>query len=312
MLTPPFRELARFAGNLATCVEAGVGLEQSLKVSGRVLSGTRFGGIVDTALERMREGAELAEALDVGGARWPPFFIPLLQAGEQTGRLDESLRYLEHHCQLLDGPARALHNAWFVPLCLLLAGTVVECALCLVFRSFREAAGHFWASLQQYGVLAAVAFVCFAAPCKPFVDPLKLALPFLGTLERELALNRFFCALSMLYAAGGQRVESMIRTASQSVSNVALRQDMSRVVDAIERGASITDAFARASHLTRDEKNMIATGDLSGTLEKSFLFISESAGESLQHRLQLLQQFSVRLTMFAVIGSIAWTILRLL
>src|SRR5262245_5486974 len=137
MLCLPYRELSRFAGNLATCYEAGLDLEQSLRTSGRSLARTKWAASLDTAVEEVRQGTELWKSLAAADGRWPGFFIQILRAGEESGRLDESFRYLERHCLLLDGPARAAQNAWLLPLGILLAGTALELAASLVFGSLR-------------------------------------------------------------------------------------------------------------------------------------------------------------------------------
>ena len=53
----------------------------------------------------MRRGETLTEALSGAEELLPPFYLPVIQAGEQSGRLAEALEFLESHCSLLAGPA---------------------------------------------------------------------------------------------------------------------------------------------------------------------------------------------------------------
>jgi len=312
LLFPPYQELSRFSGNLATCHETGLALVRSLETSGQALTRTSYREAVEAAIDRVRAGEELSTALDNHDARWPPFFIPLLEAGERTARLDEALRYLERHCRLLAGPARAVRNAWLYPLCILLFGTAVRLVLHVLFDSWGGAFDALISSLKGYALLGLCVVPFVAPPFKPLVDPVKLALPGIGAVERELGLNRFFSALAMLYSAGGQRVEAMIRFASQAIPNLAVRDDLLKTVREIERGETIAEAFRVPMHLIGEEKGMIAAGDISGTLEQSFDRIADATGESLEFRLALCQTFSIRLTMFTVVLSIAFTMLGLL
>lgn len=312
MFAPPYRELSRFAGQLATCHRSGLDLVRSLEINARVFSKPKFRRAAEDAIVRVRDGAPLSVALASAPVRWPPFFIPILEAGELTGREDESLRYLERHCQLLEGPTRAAENAWLYPVCILLAGTAVQLAIHIIFGTPRGAAGFLAASVKQYAMLALVALPFFARPCRPLVDPLKLLLPVVRDVQRDLAVNRFFCALSMLYAAAGQRVESMIECAARTVTNVAIREDFLRSAAEIRRGRGVAEAFHASTHLTSEERGTIAAGDLSGTLEHSFDRISQAAGENLQVRLQVLQTFSLRLTMYVVVLAIAFTLFGLI
>ena len=87
MIEVPYEKLGRFAGNLATCLEAGVGVEQALKSSKRSLAPTRFGGAIEVAEIRVRQGATLHEALATEAAPWPLFFFAD-SGGGRTGRPD--------------------------------------------------------------------------------------------------------------------------------------------------------------------------------------------------------------------------------
>lgn len=116
VLSPPYDKLAHFAGNLATCLETGVGVEQSLKTASLSLSGTRLAPALEVSLTRVKRGTSLAEAFAAIEWGLPTFFVPMVQAGEQTGRTDEALRHLERHCRLLIAPSNALRNVWLVPL----------------------------------------------------------------------------------------------------------------------------------------------------------------------------------------------------
>ena len=86
---------------------------------------------------------------------------------------------------------------------------------------------------------------CSATPFRPLIDFLKLHLPFIGTLERDLNANRFFHALAMLHAAAGHRVEQMVRVAARTVNNQLLQTDLEEVATEIERGSTITEPLMK-------------------------------------------------------------------
>ena len=164
-------------------------------------------------------------------------------------------------------------------------------------------------SLLQLAVI--VAIIMFS-PARYFVDQLRLSLPWVGGLEREIAVHRFFRVLALLYGVSGHRVEWMIRTAAQTVSNHAARIDLSKAATAIEAQATIPEAFRRVTLLTAGEQASIEVGEVSGTLEKAFDRISDDTGGSMVSKLAYLQPILVRIVMVLVMASIALTMLRLL
>ncbi len=305
---PPYEKLARFAGDLATCLSAGLGVPKSLKMATRVLANTRLAPAMEVALERVTEGTELAEALGDAQRLLPAFFVPVVRAGEQAGRLAESLRYLEHHCKAIAGPARAVRNTWLIPLGLVIAGSAVKLLAHLVFGNWDELFRFLRGSLVNYALLGAVAWILFASPFRLLFDHVKLVLPWVGAAERDLAVNRFFQVFAMLYAAAGHRVEEMIRFAAKAVTNIALRRDLLAAATEIERGSTIADAFEVPVQLSREQKDSIAVGELAGKLDEASERISNQAGDSLIVRLTLVNRFLFRLTMFVVICSVVQTL----
>jgi len=267
---------------------------------------------MEIALERVNEGAGLTEALADADKLFPPFFLPVIWAGEQTGRLDDSLRYLEHHCKSLAGPAQVLRNAWLVPLCLIVAGSLIKLLAHLWFGTLVGTLLFVKDSLINYAFLAGAATLVIAPPFKPLFDRLKLQLPLLGTVERELAANRFFQVLAMLYCAAGHRLEKMIQLSAQTVSNIAMRRDLLMAAAEIKRKSTITEAFEAPTQLSREQKDTIAAGELAGKLDEVFERISTDAGESLSFRLKVFSRVFVRLTAALVALSILQTVHYLL
>jgi type IV pilus assembly protein PilC len=302
MFEVPFEKLGRFAGNLATCLEAGVAVEQALKSSKRSLSQTRFGGAIEVAEIRVRQGASLHDALATEAAPWPRFFLPILGAGEQAGRTDEALRFLERHCKLLAKPANAIRNAWLAPLVIMLFGTTIKLGICVAMLPLTRFFATAIEELRGYATLALIAIVLVARPFRPLIDPIKLAIPWIGAAERELAMNRFFQVLAMMYATGGRRVDSMIRFSAICISNVAVRQDLLQAAAQIEQGESLPQAFEEVRYVTPSEKEVIATGDLSGTLERAFERINFETGEKLTYRMEMITLVATRITMVLVMG----------
>lgn len=307
----PYRLLAQFAHDLRTCCRSGVdivrGLELCLKAFRKTAIGARWTG----AVEEVRGGSSLANALRGAADLLPPFYLPVIKAGEQSGRLEEALEFLENHCKLLAGPASALRNLWLYPLAIMVGGSLIQVLLYLLMASPMQALSQVFSELFGYLQLVAIVAVVMLTPVRYFVDQLRLSLPWIGALEREIALHRFFRVLALLYSVGGHRVEVMIRTAAETVTNSAARLELLKAARAIEAGDSIPEAFRHVSVLTDGEQATIEVGDLSGTLEKAFDRISDDTGASMIAKLDFIQPILVRIVMSVVILSIASTVLSL-
>jgi type IV pilus assembly protein PilC len=309
----PLEELSRFAGNLATCLAAGIRVPDGLRTCTRSSATALLPQIVEAAAERAASGMELSDALEPDQRHFPPFFIPMIRCGERVGRLDEALRYLEEHCRLLDPPTRMMRNTWLYPLVIVLFGSVINILAHLLFAPLSRTLSYVIHTLFNYGILAAVVGFFLAVPeAKRILDHVKLVLPVIGPVERELALNRFFHSFNMLYSTGGMRVEAMIRLAAQAIGNTVVRDDVLRAAEVIEAKGTITDAFAAPTTVTADQKATIGAGEQAGKLEDALAAISRATAESVQFRLKAFQEVFFRIVALVVILSIAGTLLSLI
>ena len=264
------------------------------------------------ALMKMVDGQELSTTLRVAVDHLPPFFLPVIECGEKSGRLDEALRYLHHHCRLLDEPTRILRRTWLVPLMIFIACSMFTVAAYFYLLSFEAGLAYFFRTIRNYLVLAMVALVVAVLPgVKRYWDRLRLALPVIGEADREIAVNRFFHALHLLYAAGDMRVEQMIRLAADTVDNQVLRTDFLQAARMIEQRAAIGDAFRRIDCLHDTEKATIDAGDLGGSLEAAFEAVCRQAAQSAQHRLRMFQALFFRVVLAAATGAAMITVVTL-
>lgn len=295
---------------MATCLNSDLSVTKSLELSLRTLKAGANDGAVET-LQAIESGESLTTALFEIRPAFPRFYLAILQAGEQTGQLVESLRFLEHHTAMLAGPARAVRNVWLYPLVIIVCGSLVKLLAFLFLAPFAAAVSFFSHQLRDYFVAGVAIGVWWLPQLRPYIDRIKLHVPWIGTVQRELARQRFFQVLALAYAVSGQRVEQMIRLAISTVGNRALRDKLEQVAIGIEEGQTIPEACQRCPLFTRSDMELLHVGDLAGTLEDSCQRISQMVGEQLEQRLQTMQRFLMRLAGFLVILSISSTIISL-
>ena len=202
-----------------------------------------------------------------------------------------------------------MRNTWLAPLAIMLMGSAVSTVAYAVFASVSAALVYFFRSCLSYAiVLAGLWAVLRLDAFRAVVDRLTLFVPMIGAAFQDLAMNRFFHALNLLYSTGGQRVEKMIRLAAVSAGNLALRDDFLRAAKVVEAGGTVAEAFAAPACIPADYKAILQAGDEAGKLESALATISRVTGESVQHRLAVFQEVFFRLVAVSVIFSITMTI----
>ena len=86
-------ELQRFAGTLAVLLSSGVVVDRALEILSEVSSALRVRQELGRVCEEVRKGWQLSRSLARLGL-FPPLFLGLLRAGEETGTLDEALAHI--------------------------------------------------------------------------------------------------------------------------------------------------------------------------------------------------------------------------
>lgn len=80
-----------FASNLSAMVAAGLSLSRALAVMERQSGSRRFRQVISELAAKIRAGAGLSQALAAFPDVFPPVFVAMVAAGEESGKLPQSL-----------------------------------------------------------------------------------------------------------------------------------------------------------------------------------------------------------------------------
>jgi len=105
-------------------------------------------------------------------------------------------------------------------------------------------------------------------------DELILRVPPFGDLHRQAALAAFIRMLRRLYHAGIGPVPAW-EGATQTASNVVIRERLAASYEMMQRGTTLPDAFAATGLFHGNIENMLMTGHLSGQVVESLDQIAE-------------------------------------
>lgn len=81
---------ARFSRTFASLLGAGVSVLEALKVSGRAIGNVLYEEEIDRAIEEVKNGKQLSEAL-AESPLFPPIISQMMAVGEETGQTDVTL-----------------------------------------------------------------------------------------------------------------------------------------------------------------------------------------------------------------------------
>ncbi len=202
------RDLAIFYRQLATAVRAGIPIHRALLSVAENTGKPRLRRVVQAVVNDLLQGKSLSRAM----SRHPHVFdelqLALIQAGEEGGLLENMLERLADYLERDYKLRLKIRAGTFYPKVLLVAGIFIPKVPILVVGGglipyLRETVG--WAGpilLAVLAVVAAVRILLQIEPLREAYDSLKLMIPGIGGLVRQLAMARFSRAMAALYAAG--------------------------------------------------------------------------------------------------------------
>jgi len=302
--------LRQFAGSMATCLGSGLPATKSLTLSAAGTPSRKLQTVVQAALPGCEQGLPLSEALTPGADKLPYHFLPVLRAGEATGRQVETWQLLERHCTRLGPTLRVVRNTWLHPLVCIVFGWLIRAGIYIYFGRYHTALQFLATTCGSTALLAMTGWLAFKlAPVKRLIDTILLQLPLIREIELRLAEVWFFTTFRLGYMAGNPGVLPLFDLALATVRNDAIRQDLAQARPILEEHGGFDLAFEQPALLNVELKGQIHTGTVSGKLDKTLDHIVEQSTWQLDLKLRLFNQIFHRIVVFAVAMSIVETLL---
>lgn len=307
-LSPPLGHQIYFFKQVATMLSAGVPLADALrKIASRNRGGRLRKAILD-AEQHVSSGGRFSEAL----GRYPWLFgrlqLSLIEAGENSGLLDESIsqaaEYLEKELAL----RRKMSAATLYPkLSLVMALLLLK----LPIPMLQQLLGSLTRLPEIILVVCVVLWLVFklSAQCRPFAygwDVFKLAIPGLGSLLRKMALIKFARALAALYRAGVPLAAS-VELAAGASSNHFITDRLEKAAPLLRNGVDPVTALTRTGVLTDLVQDMLSTGQMTGNMDGMMEKVAEyyeSETDSGLTKLTIVIGVLVLLAVAVLIGAI--------
>ncbi|MFW5857083.1 MAG: type II secretion system F family protein [Planctomycetota bacterium] len=332
------RDRVAMTRQLGTLLRSGVPLAQGIDILSRQSRGQTQERILLDLAERIRSGSSLAEALEGHVDRFDRFYIQMVRAGEESGRLDEMLQrlagYLKERHELNAKISAAMtYPAFMVVVGLavvtfLLAGVVPkitkvlieqggEAALPASTRILLAVSDIFAVWWPLLLLLAAGAwFGVRRALRAPAVrrrwDRWVLCIPVVGELALKTTLSRFVVTFSALLKSGIPAVEGL-KLAGSAMGNLVFADLLRDAAERVTHGASLASALGRGGTMPLAVVQMVDVGERTGELPEILDNLAADFDADLEvaiGRITSLIEPVIILVMAVVVGFIALSIIQ--
>jgi general secretion pathway protein F len=276
---------------LAALLRAGIPLAAALEVCLQTPERPDDAIILAGVRDRIRDGANMADALAAGSRALTPFEHAVIHAGERAGNLDAVLEqladYLDEHLKLRESLASALiYPAIVIALAVGIGAVMLGVVIPSMSRLFQEgnmALPFLTRALLWTGqhlmplalpILLILALVVVYLVYQLRHDPVRreaadqrlFRMPVIGHGYRLLAHVRFARTLGLLLRGGVPLVEG-IELAGSATGSAWLRTLLKTEADAVRQGRTLAQALRNVPPLSGSLPGWIQAGEAGGNLD---------------------------------------------
>ena len=305
---------ADFYHQVGQLTGAGLGLIRALEQLKQHPPDRSYREPIGRLLEQIAGGCTLTEAVQRFGHWLPAFDIALLQAGEQSGRLESCFRLLADYYTDRARLARQMIGDLAYPAFLLHFAIFI-----FPFAQFFTSGNWVAYLTQTVGLLiplyVVVALMIYAAQSRhgetwrACVESLLRPIPVLGVARHYLALARLSAALEALLSAGVTIIEAWELAATASGSP-ALRRTVLGWRPLVDGGQTPAEAIAESGRFPELFAAQYATGEVSGQLDDTLRRLHIYYQEEGSRKLHAFSRWVPRAIYFCVVIMIAYRIIH--
>lgn len=310
------KRLAAFADlyrRLAQLTVSGVPLILALKNIQQHPPSPEFRAPLERTLSGLSDGSTFSQSLQLNGGWLPQFDIALIEAGEQSGRLDKSMNLLAMFYDERARNARQMISDLAYPVALMHFAIFV-----LPFPELFLTGNVVGYLLKTVGVLVPVYALLLlfliasqgqhGEKWRAMMEEFLHHIPMLGSARRNLALARLTAALQALLSAG-VNIFNAWEMAANASGSPALRKAVASWRPSLESGETPGDILSRDSTFPELFASHYRTGEMSGSLDDSLGHLHTIYFDMGTQQARALARWVPRCIYFGVVIVIAWRIL---
>lgn len=292
-------DIAIFARQMATMMQAGVPMVQSFEIIGQGHESISMQKMILGLKTEVEGGVSLGEALAKQPLYFDPLFVNLVTAGETSGALETMLDKLATYKEKTEALKAKVKKALFYPIAVLVVAFVVTVILLVfVVPKFEELFDSFGAdlpALTQFvinlsefmqdwwwiiaGSIAGTVYTILrikktSPKLQEIFDRTALKAPVIGDITTKSAIARFARTLETMSAAGVPLVEAMESVAG-ATGNVVYYQASMKIRDEVSQGTQLQTSMRSTGLFPNMAIQMVSIGEEAGSLDNMLAKVAD-------------------------------------
>lgn len=281
-------------------IKSGITITEAIDILATQTKSAKFHHVLTEILKDIRNGKTLAQALRKHPKVFDQFYSSLIEVGEESGTLDNSLDYLAKQLAKAYGLHKKIQGALLYPAIVVSAMLVIGLGMSFfvlpklvnLFSVFDVKLPIttrillFFATLMKNhgplvtgGSIAAFLFLRFILEL-PLIKPkwhlMKLSFPIFGRLYENEQLTAFCRNLGIMLKTG-LTITKSLQVQYAATENLVFKEYVKRLQKSVDSGTSIEDELSSRhySKFSPIAVRMIGVGEKTGKLDEVLLYLGD-------------------------------------
>ena len=320
-----------FARQLATLINAGLPLVQSLRSVSDQTQSKPLKVIANKIIADIEAGGTLADALAKYPKVFNQIFVSLVAAGETSGTLDKALDRVALQQEKDAEIMGKIRGAMAYPIIVLVVmmgvvGFMIVSVLPQVESIYKDmpgtklpfvtvallavshfVIGYWWVVIIVVSILAFVTTKwARTGPGKIILDRLKMHIWPIGPLFMKLYMARFARTATTLVASGVPLLQ-VLEIAGNAMNNVIIKESLDKAAEKVRGGKALSAAIEGDPNFLQLVPNMLRIGEQSGAIEQMMEKIASYYEKEVDDQIKTISTI-IEPVMMILLGVMAFTI----
>jgi len=301
----PLADLVVFTRQLATMIDAGLAMVQSLQALAEQSTNKMMREVIKDISSRVESGDSFSDALSKHPKVFNKLYCCMVGAGEKGGLLAEILSRLATYQENTARLRKKVKSSMMYPTVVSVVAIGITVFLLVkvvpVFSGIFSSLGgklptptqyliNVSNALQHYflvfilaagGIVGGWLYFIRTPTGRAFWDAKRIKLPIFGQIAHKICLARFARTLASLVRSGVPILE-VLAIVRNTVGNVVMERAISTATDDIERGESISDALGKHPVFPTMIIRMITAGEQTGKIDSMLERVADFLDEEIE------------------------------
>lgn len=326
------KQLIIFTRQFSSLIDSGVSIVQALDLLAQQETNKAFKKILIEIKTTIESGGTLSNGVSKYPNVFNEFFVRVIEAGEMSGTLDQSLKSIGIQLEKLAKLKSKVIKALTYPALTLVAsiGAVIFLLINVIpeisklygsnkLPDITVAVLNFSKDFQEnlsliFGAIIVVPLAMIAlykvSKFREFWDPIVLRIPLFGALAMRAAVARFSRTLSTLVSSGVPLLAAF-DICAKVISNRALRKSVEKASLGVSEGKTIVDGLGSTGYFPPMVIHMIGIGEVTGRLDELLLKIAEIYDDEVDNAVDAITSLLQPLLIMAVGGIILFLMIAM-